>query len=131
MSLRQYIYISTALELQEDDIRSILESCMRHNKEKGVTGLLLYNGRNFLQLLEGEEADLKWVLDRIKLDARHSGISTLEDEPCEQRACPDWLMRHIRLLDDVEDRRKRLDEQLPEVLNPRLRRIILNFASLN
>ena len=33
-----------------------LAASARNNPERGITGLLLFNGRNFLQLLEGEEA---------------------------------------------------------------------------
>jgi len=96
-----------------------------------VTGLLLYNGRNFLQLLEGNVEDLSWVLHRIEADPRHNGVSIIEDIAVEERACPDWLMRHIRIADDVSARRDALDAELPQDIDPSLRRIILNFASLN
>ena len=129
--LRQYLYLSTAPNLNTKDIENILESCQRNNRERNVTGLLLYNGRNFMQLLEGEEVDLMWVMRRISSDARHSGISALEDMAAEERACPDWHMRRIRLVDEVEDRRAALDAELPANLVPELRRVMLNFAALN
>lgn len=129
--LRQYLYVSTAPGLERTELDSIIASCEANNAERGITGLLVYNGRNFIQLLEGEEADLLWVMRRISTDARHSGLSVLEDMPAESRACPDWLMRHIRLVDKVEDRRATLEEQLPDGLSPQLKRIILNFAALN
>ena len=129
--LRQIVYISTAAGIDSAAIASILESCQRNNAERAVTGLLLYNGRNFLQLLEGDVADLSWVLNRIEADSRHNGVSIIEDLAVEERACPDWLMRHIRIADDVSARRDALDAELPQDLDPSLRRIILNFASLN
>ena len=129
--MRQYIYISTAPDLARSEIDSILESCSRNNAERGVTGMLLYNGRNFLQLLEGEQEDLLWVMRRIASDPRHSGISKLEDVYTEERACPDWTMRHIRLVDDVDARQSALETELPAALDPQLRRTILNFAALN
>ncbi|MFZ9394669.1 MAG: BLUF domain-containing protein [Erythrobacter sp.] len=129
--LRQYVYISTAGGISEEDIRSILESCQRNNREREVTGLLLYNGRNFLQLLEGDVEDLSWVMRRIEGDPRHNGVSIIEDIAIAQRACPDWLMRHIRIADEVSERRAALDAELPAGLDPNLRRIILNFAALN
>ena len=129
--LRQYLYISTAPNLGQDDIGNILDSCQRNNRERNVTGLLLYNGRNFLQLLEGEHADLLWVMRRISSDERHSGISVLEDMDAHERACPDWTMRNIRLVDDVAQRRAALDAELPDNLDGQLRRIMLNFAGLN
>ncbi len=129
--LRQYLYVSTAPGLERDDLKGIIESCERNNEERGITGLLVYNGRNFLQLLEGEEADLLWVMRRISTDPRHRGLSVLEDVAADERGCPDWLMRHIRLVDKIEDRRASLEEQLPSGLNDQLKRIILNFAALN
>lgn len=129
--LRQIVYISTAAGIDSAAIASILESCQRNNAERAVTGLLLYNGRNFLQLLEGDVTDLSWVLNRIEADSRHNGVSIIEDLAVEERACPDWLMRHIRIADDVSARRDALDAELPQDLDPSLRRIILNFASLN
>ncbi|KUO56705.1 MAG: hypothetical protein APF78_11405 [Sphingomonadales bacterium BRH_c3] len=129
--LRQIVYISTAAGIDSAAIASILESCRRNNAERAVTGLLLYNGRNFLQLLEGNVEDLSWVLHRIEADPRHNGVSIIEDIAVEERACPDWLMRHIRIADDVSARRDALDAELPQDIDPSLRRIILNFASLN
>ncbi|WP_435419127.1 BLUF domain-containing protein [Parerythrobacter aurantius] len=129
--MRQYVYISTAEHLDPGDVSAILESCQRNNAARNVTGLLLYNGRNFLQLLEGEGDDLHWIMRRITSDGRHHGISRLYDEPAAERACPDWLMKRIALGDPGEARRARLEEELPAGLDPLVRRIILNFALLN
>lgn len=129
--MRQYIYVSTAPNLSDESLDSILASCARNNAERGVTGLLLYNGRNFLQLLEGAETDLLWVMARISADNRHSGISKLEDSFVTDRACPDWAMRHIKLVENVDQRRQALEAELPAGLSDTMRRIILNFAALN
>ena len=129
--MRQYVYVSTAEQLSQDDVTAILDSCRRNNAGRGVTGLLLYNGRNFLQLLEGSGDELDWVMRRIELDSRHHGISRLYDEPASERACPDWLMKRIALGDPGAARRERLEAELPTTLDPHLRRMILNFALLN
>lgn len=129
--MRQYLYVSTAEALTADDVAEILEACQRNNIARGVTGLLFYNGRNFLQLLEGEEEALAWIMQRIERDSRHQGISRLYDEPADSRACPDWQMRRIALGDSGEARHERLEAELPATLDPHLRRMILNFALLN
>ena len=129
--MRQYVYVSTAEQLDQDDVAAILAACQRNNAERGVTGFLLYNGRNFLQLLEGAATDLEWVMHRIERDTRHHGISRLYDEAADARACPDWLMKRIALGDSGEARRERLEAELPAVLDPHVRRMILNFALLN
>lgn len=129
--MRQYVYISTAEALEPSDISDILQVCQQNNAARSVTGLLLYNGRNFLQLLEGEAEALDWLMERISQDPRHSGISLLYDEPATERACPDWLMKRIVLGESGETRRERLEAEVPAALDPHLRRMILNFAMLN
>lgn len=129
--LRQYLYISTAGGLDDRTIEDILESAERNNRERAITGLLLYNGRNFLQLLEGGASDLFWIMRKIGSDPRHHGVTRLADRAVDARACPDWAMRRIRIADRVEDRRAALERELPVALHPTMRDLILNFAALN
>ena len=102
--LSQYLYISTAPSLSREEVDSILASSARNNPANGITGLLLYNGRNFLQLLEGEEADLVGLMVRITHDPRHTGISMLEQRKVNERSCPDWAMKRVLIAESVEKR---------------------------
>lgn len=129
--ISQFVYISTALKLTHAQVEEILDTCTRKNVDLGVTGLLLYNGRNFLQLLEGERATLEALMKSIEKDDRHSGVTTLHNGEREARDCPDWAMKRIAILDDVEARKGRLEEELPAGLDPAIRQMILNFAVLN
>ena len=129
--LSQYLYISTAPSLSREEVESILQTSARNNPEKGITGLLLYNGRNFLQLLEGEEAELISLMVRITHDPRHTGISVLDRRTIDDRACPDWAMKRVLIAQSIEDRKKMLDRDLPKGLDSETRRIIMNFAVLN
>ena len=129
--LSQYLYISTAPNLTREEVDTILASSARNNPERGITGLLLYNGRNFLQLLEGEESALVALMTLIAHDPRHSGVSMLGRREIEQRACPDWAMRRIFVADSIPTRRQNLDADLSPGLDPETRRLIMNFAVLN
>ena len=129
--ISQYLYISTAPSLTREDVESILGSSQRNNPARGVTGLLLYNGRNFLQLLEGEEAELVTLMVKIGHDPRHTGISMISRRMVEERACPDWAMRRVMIADSVEKRREQLEAELPDGLDPETRKIVTNFAVLN
>jgi len=129
--ISQYLYISTAPDLSRDQVTRILEASALNNAARSVTGLLLYNGRNFLQLLEGEEDTLSALMDRIGDDPRHSGVSMIDRMTVDERACPDWAMKRIAINQNVDQRRAELDEQLPGGLSPEHRRIIMNFAVLN
>ncbi len=129
--LSQYLYISTAPSLSREDVESILVSSARNNPANGVTGLLLYNGRNFLQLLEGEEGELKTLMLRIGSDPRHSGVSLLSNKAIYERTCPDWAMKRMFIAESVESRRETLESELPEGLDSETRKMIVNFAVLN
>ena len=108
--LSQYLYISTAPSLSRDEVEGILETSARKNPVSGITGLLLYNGRNLLQLLEGEEAELINLMVRITHDPRHSGVSMLDRRAIDERACPQWAMRRIAISQNVEKRHEALEE---------------------
>ncbi|ODS61161.1 MAG: hypothetical protein ABS48_00055 [Erythrobacter sp. SCN 68-10] len=129
--LSQYLYISTAPTLSRDEVDAILATSARNNPARGITGLLLYNGRNFLQLIEGEEEELVALMLRITEDARHSGITVLDRRAIEARACPDWAMKRVLIAESIASRREMLDAELPEGLAPEIRKMIMNFAVLN
>lgn len=129
--ISQYLYISTAPSLSRDDVDAILESSARNNPAAGITGLLLYNGRNFLQLLEGEKAPLDTLMARIAEDPRHGGVSVLHVSEVKERTCPQWAMKRVFIAESIANRRELLEEGLPENLDSDVRKMILNFAVLN
>ena len=129
--ISQFLYISTAPSLSRKDVQAILETSTRNNPSNGVTGLLLYNGRNFLQFLVGDHAELVALMSRIGKDHRHSGVSILHSATSSLRACPDWAMKRIPIAATVSERKADLDRDLPLSLEPIVRQMMLNFAVLN
>ena len=129
--ISQFLYVSTAPSLSRADVDAILEASARNNPPNGVTGLLLYNGRNFLQFLEGDHAELVALMGRIGKDPRHSGVSILHSATSPLRACPDWAMKRIPIAESVSERKADLDRDLPLSLEPIVRQMMLNFAVLN
>lgn len=98
MSLIQLIYVSAAtIELSDEELAKVLESSVRHNKEQGVTGMLLYAGGNFIQVLEGEAAAIDETMSRIERDPRHFQLIVLERSPVAEREFGNWYMgfRHL------------------------------------
>lgn len=129
--LSQYLYISTAPTLPREEVDAILVTSAHNNPARGITGLLLFNGRNFLQLLEGDEAEVAGLMERITADPRHSGVSVLDRRAIEARACPDWAMKRVLIAESIASRREMLERDLPEDLDPEVRKMIVNFAVLN
>lgn len=129
--LSQYLYISTAPTLPREEVDSILAASARNNPQRGITGLLLFNGRNFLQLLEGEEGEVAALMQTITADPRHSGVSVLDRRSITARSCPDWAMNRVMIAESIDSRRDMLESDLPRGLDPEVRRMIVNFAVLN
>ncbi len=129
--LRQYLYLSTARGLSREDVETIIATSEANNAQNGITGLLLYNGRNFLQLLEGAESALVALMTRITHDTRHSGVSVLRAQDIAERTCPEWAMKRVLIAQSVEDRKQLLEAELPESLDETVRQTIVNFAVLN
>ena len=129
--MRQMVYISTAAKLVNKDISDILESAVRNNKAQGITGFLLHNERNFLQLVEGESAALMSLFARLSADRRHSGIVITSDLVIDKRCFPSWQMKLLYWANDVKTRRDAIAEAIGTELNEDIRRFVLNFAALN
>lgn len=129
--MRRIVYISTSADLPETEVDRILESALRNNARMGITGFLTYNGRNFLQLIEGDQASLLKLMATLRRDPRHSGVAVMVDEVIAERCCPDWQMHRLRLADNIAVRQSQLTAELPVLLAGENRRIVENFALLN
>lgn len=98
MSIHRLTYVSTAVaNLKPSEVDAIVDVAQRVNADAAITGLLLFNGINFLQTLEGEEGRVKSLIERIKVDPRHSGVIIVGDAPCESRAFSGWSMGYAGL----------------------------------
>jgi hypothetical protein len=94
----QLTYISTATAgTDEVRVNDILKASRRNNAAAGVTGLLLYDGRRFLQALEGETAQVHAVYERIKADNRHRAVVLLSTKEVTARAFGEWSMAAQRV----------------------------------
>ncbi len=88
-----YTYLSTAARpLSSSDLVDILEISRANNFRRGITGILLYKRGNFLQLIEGEEAQVRSLAAHIDHDPRHIAITPLISGFAKERQYPDWTM---------------------------------------
>lgn len=55
----------------------IIEKAKRRNSEAGITGILLFNGIDFLQILEGSEESVVRLYHKIRVDKRHQSVVEL------------------------------------------------------
>lgn len=78
-----------------DQIATILETARRKNNEEGVTGLLYFNQRTFLQALEGTREAVNRTFQRIGKDVRHTDVTLLFYAAIQSRAFSDWAMVYL------------------------------------
>ena len=91
--MRRIVYLSTATRLMSDaDLMEVLRVSRVNNVRDGVTGVLLYQGGNFIQLLEGESAAIDRVYARVEKDPRHHSVLRMLDGEAEERLFADWSM---------------------------------------
>lgn len=87
------VYISHAsINFDKDALKQLLVQCRVNNKKNSVTGMLLYKGGEFIQVIEGEEADVIDTFKRIRSDQRHEGVEAILKEKIDQRFFPFWAM---------------------------------------
>lgn len=75
--MRQLIYVSsTKRDVPDATLNEILSVSRRNNEPAGITGMLMYLEGGFLQVLEGERAQVESTYQRICADKRHWGTQT-------------------------------------------------------
>ncbi|HQU70674.1 MAG TPA: BLUF domain-containing protein [Calditrichia bacterium] len=96
----QLVYVSSAKKLlSEEELLTLLEQSRANNEKSGVTGMLLYQDGNFMQVLEGEEAVVKEINAKISADPRHYQVITLLQRNIKKREFPEWSMGFRNLSD--------------------------------
>lgn len=89
----QLVYISTARDaVAASDLQRILATSRRNNGRDGITGLLFFDGKRFLQALEGAPERVTAAFERIRDDRRHAGVVVLSRREVESREFGDWSM---------------------------------------
>lgn len=87
------IYVSIATKpFSETELVELLATSRKNNASVGVTGMLLYKEGKFMQLLEGEEAQITRVFEKISKDPRHRNVITLLEGREDRRVFSEWLM---------------------------------------
>ena len=86
-------YVSVADPLiGEQDIAALLVQARRNNQRDALTGALIFNGHNFMQLLEGPAGKVDACLAVIRNDPRHSGMVEIRRREIAERAFAEWTM---------------------------------------
>lgn len=102
MSLICLTYVSFATKaMSTEEILDLLKVSKEKNEHKNITGMLLYRDRYFIQALEGEEADVIALYEKIKEDKRHRNVVQIDKEYIEKRSFGEWSMGFSNL-DEID-----------------------------
>lgn len=94
MKQHRYTYISHAtIEFTPESLQALAASSGERNAREGVTGFLTFHSRHFYQYVEGPEAALQALRERLQQDTRHAIRKELWMQPQTERLFPSWDMR--------------------------------------
>ena len=96
--LKCITYISfAAAHVRSSDIKNILEISRARNLADAVSGVLIFNGAVFVQIIEGPVRKIDSLMTRIRNDRRHSDLIILMDKRVLDRQFVNWSMGYVDL----------------------------------
>lgn len=84
-------------KIECDDIHNIMQQAHTHNPQNGITGILCYSDKVFMQVLEGGREAINALYAKILRDARHSDVVLLHYEEVSERRYAGWTMGQANL----------------------------------
>lgn len=92
--IRTVLYISETTspggQTLVEQVNKIADTSAANNKKKGITGVLAYDERHFLHIIEGESPVLDELLQKIALDRRNKNFQVMFDVTWTNRIFQDW-----------------------------------------
>jgi FAD-dependent sensor of blue light len=124
-------YTSLArLDLQSSDLDDIHRSARELNGLDGITGLLVFNGTHFLQIIEGSHDAIEDLLDRLRRDPRHTGLEVRDERRVQKRSFPDWSMELVRVNASYFKARDTIADRLPDTVPEAIRLRLFRMTEL-
>ncbi len=134
-----HVYASSAVRpFEPEELRQLLVKSRQNNAALGISGMLLYKDGNFLQVLEGREAAVLGLVEKITRDPRHRGVTTLLEGFESEYQFPDWSMGFRDLHSDEAKATPGYSDILDPSLEPkafssdptRAQRLLLTFKEI-
>lgn len=131
MNLTSLTYTSLArLDLDASELEAIHRTALQLNALDGITGLLVFNGTHFLQIIEGAPNAIDDLVQRLRRDPRHSGFEVRDRHPVETRSFPDWSMELVRVNASYFPARDTIAERLPDTVPEAIRCRLFRMTEL-
>ena len=129
MQLKSLTYTSLArLDLTAADLEAIHRTARELNALDGISGLLIFNGTHFLQIIEGAENAIDELVDRLRRDGRHTGVEVRDERIVAERSFPDWSMELVRVNASYFEAKNEVARRLPESIDPDVRERVISMT---
>ncbi len=93
-TLSTVVYRSRAVaDMSPPQLQDLTRVAQARNGREAITGLMLYDGGQFFQWLEGPEDGVDRVMSSICQDKRHTNIEILNNQRAHGRTFGDWNMK--------------------------------------
>lgn len=117
----------------DDVLEDIVRVAKRENMKRDITGVLFFVQNKFLQIIEGQEGDLRQLMKNIAADPRHGRMEYLIDTKVESKGFRQWNMDSFRLdagrTFDTKVLRE-LTESFKQSLMPRSNTLVFYYQTL-
>jgi hypothetical protein len=133
LNLQRIVYLSTAARrLSDDVVGAIAMQASTRNRMTGVSGILLSDGRRFIQVLEGGPFHVEATMKRIARDPRHTDVNIAEDVATDRRCFADWSMQFRRVGDGYysEDFVREVEAAVRGIQDVNVQALLVGFAAL-
>lgn len=93
LALTTLMYVSTSRldpATATKAVEAIVAEARCRNRVTGVSGALLFTGKHFVQVLEGDDAALDSLMAKLHADSRHENLIVTFRGPLRDRLFADW-----------------------------------------
>jgi hypothetical protein len=110
-AIHQIIYTSRPCEcLTPTALAELMARARLHNVRHGITGILLHTEDQFMQVVEGPQAAVEPLMERIHIDTRHEDVRVILAHAVTRRDFGEWDMALRELPRDALGERSALSQ---------------------
>jgi hypothetical protein len=129
LRLKTLTYTSRArLDLTDEDLGAIHQTARHLNALDGISGLLLFDGSRFLQIVEGSEEAIDNLVGRLRMDPRHSAFEVRDERYVERPSFEDWSMKLVRVSAGYAGAKEEVATILPDAMAAPVRELVLRMT---
>lgn len=88
--LKIVVFISCFSNKQDTLVDEVIEICNNFNNAHNLKGMLITNGEDILQCIQGGQEIVDNLVDRIKRDNRHRQMNIVYDKCIQDEIFTDW-----------------------------------------